>query len=129
MSAHGHVNNVFSEHDYIALLVRLPGEVITSLKALPCWRHLRRLTGALGARLFHEDDARALCRGWQIEIRHAGLTRTYRDPRFDRLLQCPDCRGASTDAFGSPCPRRSATGRIILTQDISATHGGDHHVA
>jgi hypothetical protein len=136
MSAHDHVNNVIFEHDYIALLVRLPGDVITSAKVLPSRRFLRRLTrrltgliGALGERLFHEDDARALRHGWQIETRHVGLARTYRDPRFDQLAQCPDCRGAGTDALDRSCPRCSATGRIVLTQDTSGIPGGDHHGA
>jgi hypothetical protein len=38
---------------------------------------------AIGARLFAANDAEARWRGWQIIERHGGLSRRYRDPRFD----------------------------------------------
>ena len=52
------------------------------------------LTDPGGDLLFAGNDEEARWRGWSIEARHAGLTRVYRDPAFDRLVQCPDCRGA-----------------------------------
>jgi hypothetical protein len=38
-----------------------------------------------GDRVFRADDALAAARGWQVAVGRAGLTRTYRDPRFDQL--------------------------------------------
>ena len=131
MSAHGRVNNAVYEHHYIALALSLSRYVLTSTKVAPSAAVLlRRCTGclarhlrALGDRLFFEDDARALRHGWQIQTRHAGLSRTYRDPRFDQLVPCPDCRGQGT-RDGLYCHRCSATGRIHLAQDRNARQGG-----
>jgi hypothetical protein len=39
----------------------------------------------LTARLFRHQDALARQHGWTIESRHGGLSRRYRDPRFDSL--------------------------------------------
>ena len=50
---------------------------------------LALLIRAFSDQLFQADDARASQYGWQITTRHAGLTRTYRDPRFDRLPELP----------------------------------------
>lgn len=132
MSAHVPVNNVIFEHGYIALGLSLCGNVLTSTKVtrsaarLP--RHLTsflaRRTRALGNWLFFEGDAQALRHGWQIQTRHAGLSRTYRDPRFDQLTQCPDCHGRGSGASGHRCQRCSATGRINLKQNRGARQGG-----
>jgi hypothetical protein len=46
----------------------------------PCSR-FRQLTD----RLFRHQDALASQHGWTIESRHGGLSRQYRDPRFDSL--------------------------------------------
>lgn len=43
----------------------------------------------LGDRMFAADDRRALEHGWQISVRHGGLSRCYRDPRFGWLPACP----------------------------------------
>jgi hypothetical protein len=40
-----------------------------------------------GDQAFRVDDALAAARGWQIAVGRAGLTRTYRDPRFDLLAE------------------------------------------
>lgn len=40
-----------------------------------------------GNKLFLRDDAFARAHGWQIQARHGGLSRTYRDPRFAQLKQ------------------------------------------
>ena len=127
MSARGPVNNVVSEHDYIALITRLHGDVITSAKTTRSERYRQRLAAwirALGEWLFRDDDARAVRHGWQIETRRGGLGRVYRDPRFDRLARCPDCGGSGTGESGGPCHRCSATGRIVLGQHVSNTEGG-----
>ncbi len=132
MSAHGPVNNVVSEHDYIALISRLHGDVITSGKTTRSERYRQRLAAwirALGEKLFRDDDARAIRHGWQIETRRGGLGRVYRDPRFDQLARCPDCGGSGTGESGGPCHRCSATGRIVLGQHVSNTEGGGGDVA
>jgi hypothetical protein len=49
---------------------------------------LNRLEAA-GNRLFAADDQRAAARGWQITPGSHGLSRRYRDPRFDMLTAAP----------------------------------------
>jgi hypothetical protein len=71
---------------------------------------LNRLVAA-GNRLFAADDQRAAERGWQVTPGRHGLSRRYRDPRFDALISCPGCQGnGATD--GWPCPACRATGRL-----------------
>lgn len=67
----------------------------------------------IGDWMFAGNDQEAGWRGWQIERRHAGLGRRYRDPRFDTLSQCPHCRGAGIEADAS-CALCSGTGRLVL---------------
>lgn len=132
MSAHGLVNNVVYEHDYIALILRLHSDVITTAKTTSSQRCRQRLAAwirALGERLFRDDDARAIRHGWQIETRRGGLGRVYRDPRFDQLARCPDCGGTGTGESGGPCRRCSATGRIVLGQHVSTGQDGGGDVA
>lgn len=132
MSAHVPVNNVVSEHDYIALTLRLHGDVITRAKKTRSGRYRQRLAArirALGERLFRDDDVRARHYGWHIETRRGGLGRVYRDRRFDQLARCPECRGSGTGESGAPCRRCSATGRIVLGQDVSSSQGGGGDVA
>jgi hypothetical protein len=50
-----------------------------------------------GNLLFRNDDAAARQRGWQVEVRRAGLARRYRDPRFDGRTARP---AAASDADG-----------------------------
>ena len=74
-----------------------------------------------GNRLFAADDATAREHGWQIIPRHHGLSRQYRDPRFDTLISCPRCRGSGgTDE--QPCPACQATGR--LTKAVTCPGAG-----
>jgi hypothetical protein len=40
---------------------------------------------AAGDRLFCADDERAREHGWEVRSGRFGLSRNYRDPRFDRL--------------------------------------------
>jgi len=68
----------------------------------------------LGAWYFRADDVFAARHGWQVLVRHGGLSRTYRDPRFDQLRQCPYCCGAGVLEDDQPCPRCEGTGRIEL---------------
>lgn len=68
----------------------------------------------LGSKIFQADDLRAHGRGWQINSRHGGLSRTYRDPRFDYLTPCPTCNGRGRDFSGLTCPTCDGAGRIVL---------------
>jgi hypothetical protein len=52
----------------------------------------RRMRSA-GDRLFHADDQRAIARGWQVTPGRSGLSRTYRDRRFDGLAARSGDRG------------------------------------
>jgi hypothetical protein len=75
---------------------------------LPCLARL--LTGRLrraGKALFRAEDSRARAHSWQIQVSRGGLSRTYRDPRFDRLTRRPDREDAgpgrvADDAWASP---------------------------
>jgi RecJ-like exonuclease len=69
---------------------------------------------AVGDRLFQEEDDHAHRHGWQIEVRHGGLSRTYRDPRFDQLQGCPACDGTGMSQPNLACDACSGTGRIRL---------------
>ena len=66
---------------------------------------LLRVLSAIGNMIFRADDRRAREQGWQITPRQGGLSRTYRDPRFDSLVSCPACdgRGRMTPT-ASPAP-------------------------
>jgi hypothetical protein len=75
---------------------------------------LLRVLSALGGKIFREDDRRARDHGWQIIPRHGGLSRGYRDPRFDRLTACTVCNGRGCNSDGVACSDCRGTGRIIL---------------
>jgi len=84
---------------------------------------LTGLPNRIGDLLFAGNDEEARWRGWSTEERHAGLARLYRDPAFDRLVQCPDCRGAGVTMAESRCVPCSGTGRLILDQPPIAHDG------
>jgi hypothetical protein len=69
---------------------------------------------AAGNSLFRENDALARRHGWHIGAGHAGLSRVYRDPRFDQLASCRRCRGRGSGETGEPCPGCLGTGRVEL---------------
>lgn len=79
---------------------------------------LAHLIRTFSDQLFQADDARASQCGWQITTRHAGLTRTYRDPRFDRLRSCPACRGTGTGPDDRACAGCAGTGRITVSDEF-----------
>ena len=85
------------------------------------------LTGGLIARagdlIFAACDEEAGWRGWSIERRHGGLTRVYRDPAFDLIVHCPQCRGLGTAPGGAECGLCSGTGRLVLDQPPIASDG------
>jgi hypothetical protein len=57
-----------------------PGSVLAKITA---WFADRSTT--ITDRIFAEPDARARQHGWSVEVRHGGMSRRYRDPRFDSL--------------------------------------------
>ena len=71
-------------------------------------------------RLFAADDARARGYGWQITAQRGGLGRSYRDPRFDLLATCTECRGTGVDADDSPCWVCPGTGRRAFDRHFSS---------
>jgi RecJ-like exonuclease len=68
----------------------------------------------MGGRLFAVHDAQARQHGWQITLQRGGLSRSYRDPRFDLLVTCPDCRGTGIGAGDGQCHGCPGTGRLAL---------------
>jgi hypothetical protein len=56
------------------------------------------LLQAIGDRLHKGGDLRASQHGWQVTTRHGGMSRTYRDPRFDQFKD----RGAALSARAAP---------------------------
>ena len=73
----------------------------------------RRIREA-GSWLFSYEDDFARSHGWTVEERHGGLGRTYRDPRFNHLAQCPACAGIGTFPDDMLCTRCAGSGRITL---------------
>jgi len=69
---------------------------------------------AVGSRIFEADDRLARDRGWQITPRRGGLSRNYRDPRFDSLVACTACSGRGRNSRDATCPDCAGTGRIVL---------------
>jgi hypothetical protein len=89
----------------------LPGGEPAGHSRLVTW-----LTGKVrsaGDRMFCAEDTRAIANGWQITRGKLGLSRTYRDPRFDALAACDQCDGSGETA-DQPCARCAGTGRITL---------------
>jgi hypothetical protein len=76
-----------------------------------------------GDLLFAACDEEAGWRGWSVERRHGGLTRVYRDPAFDLIVHCPQCRGLGTAPGGAECGQCSGTGRLVLDQPPIASDG------
>lgn len=88
-------------------------------------RYARTRLAAAGTRLSAKDDLRALQHGWQIIPHRSGLSRQYRDPRFDTLTGCRRCDGTgATD--GWPCPACRGTGRQAR-HPSSKERGGEGH--
>jgi hypothetical protein len=87
------------------------------------WALPATLVRAIGDHLFRDDDARARQRGWQVTTGHGGLSRTYRDPRFDHLRACPACLGSGNDQQDRDCDLCAGTGRVTLTGSLSQEAG------
>jgi hypothetical protein len=78
---------------------------------------LERQTRRAGAMLFARSDARALLNGWRITQRSGGLSRTYRDPRFDQFSRCYQCGGSGVSRHSAlrSCFICRGTGRLTAT--------------
>jgi hypothetical protein len=89
------------------------------------WRLLQRGTSAIGRKIFRSSDRQAHQHGWQVIPRHGGLSRTYRDPRFDYLAACMTCNGRGQNPRGITCSDCQGTGRVSVASDvISMRHEG-----
>jgi hypothetical protein len=84
---------------------------------------LAALVARAGDLIFATNDREAHWRRWDTQRRHAGLSRCYRDPRFDALIPCSRCRGLGTTAASSRCAQCAGTGRIDLDQPPVAHDG------
>lgn len=72
---------------------------------------LPKLLEMIGRHLLAADDAAAARHGWEITVRHGGLGREYRDPRFSTLRSCPLCDGRG-GAGHELCAQCDGTGRV-----------------
>ena len=84
---------------------------------------LFRALSVLGSKIFRTDDHRARERGWEIISRHGGLSRTYRDPRFDRIIPCSACNGRGYNPDRITCPDCCGSGRLVLDRAKTTRSG------
>jgi hypothetical protein len=70
--------------------------------------------GAIGDKIFQADDRWARDHGWRIVPRRGGLSRSYRDPRFDRLVACATCNGRGCNPQDATCSACHGAGCIAL---------------
>ena len=63
---------------------------------------LRRLLLRAGDVLYAGDDDLARAEGWEITVRCGGLSRTYRDPRFDLLTHRGPTAGSTARLERAP---------------------------
>jgi hypothetical protein len=85
------------------------------------WRLLQRGTCMVGRGIFRSSDYQARQHGWQIVARHGGLSRTYRDPRFDDLAACTTCSGHGRNLGRVTCPDCRGSGRVSLAPGVIST--------
>ena len=85
---------------------------IAGLAAAVLLSWLAYIPRRLGDHLFSWNDTEAYWRGWQITKVHGGFGRRYRDPRFDALTACPQCRGGGISTKDTPCAPCLGTGRL-----------------
>ena len=84
---------------------------------------IERRARRVGALLFARSDARALLNRWTITERNGGLSRTYRDPRFDQFSRCYQCGGTGLSRHSAHrgCFICRGSGRLTATELGSAT--------
>jgi len=88
--------------------------ISTPYSRLRMW--IYRTIRLTGDRLFAAADAEAESRGWQVRRTRSGLGRSYRDPRFDLLVRCPDCGGRGVRSARWLCSECHGTGRLNLAE-------------
>jgi hypothetical protein len=86
---------------------------LSKLSNLP-FTWIRSIRTALTQRLFAATDTTGRQHGWQASSTRWGFGRRYRDPRFDTLASCGDCRGRGITSPGNPCHKCGGTGRITV---------------
>jgi hypothetical protein len=64
--------------------------------------------------LFHGPDEQARQYGWTVEIRHSGLSRRYRDPRFDSLAGANPVIQRSGPGVQQTATQSSASNREVM---------------
>ena len=69
---------------------------------------------ALTQRLFAAADTTERQHDWQASSASWAFGRRYRDPRFDALASCGDCRGRGIVYAGNSCHKCGGTGRITV---------------
>jgi hypothetical protein len=82
---------------------------------------LGRLFDRVINRLFADEDAHALAKGWEItRLPHGG--RRYRDPRWDSIRCCEVCGGSgmAPDAWVE-CDRCAGTGVLRTAPSTART--------
>jgi hypothetical protein len=73
-------------------------------------RSFHGVLDAVEHRIFVRDDLEAIARGWRVH-RARPFSRTYRDPRWDDVSACSDCRGSGT-AHAHACDTCAGTGTV-----------------
>ena len=97
----------------IGNLAAAPADRLWTIAVAACWlliNWLASIPRRLCDRLFQMNDAEAYWRGWQIAKVRGGLGRRYRDPRFDTLAACEQCRGTGIRGTGIRAAGIGATG-------------------
>jgi hypothetical protein len=90
-------------------LGRLPAFVATgAVLAAYYLTNLTNLPRRFSDHLFAMNDSEACWRGWQIAKAHGGLTRRYRDPKFD--THAGNAYGQGGAAPSWPYPSRAEAG-------------------
>jgi hypothetical protein len=73
-------------------------------------RLIRERLDALDRRIFRAIDLDAIASGWRVH-RCRPFGRTYRDPRWDDVSACSDCRGSGT-VEAHACDTCAGTGTV-----------------
>lgn len=89
---------------------------------------LFRVLSAISGKIFQTDDCHARDHGWQVISRHGGLSRTYRDPRFNSLISCSACNGRGRTPDHTACSACQGTGRTVLGWGDTTRAGQRHQV-
>lgn len=86
------------------------------------------LFGRWDRRLFLDDDAAALVRGWEVRRLSRGMGREYRDRRWDLVDECAPCAGDGL-VGAHPCDDCAGTGTVRLSPVPHPPTGADSRCA